>query len=222
VLSFLISPIYVVAQMQQNADGTFNIGTLDGTAKILGKESASVDLTGAAADNRTVTLDADKKTIISSEAEVNALRDDQIATKDSGAAVVDVSSFFKEVQNSNDEVQDEIKKNIEDEIDKALNSIDVRSEDSDADRNLLTEKRIELFRDIDSYFQQENLVNDPDSVIDLNISINNIFKQIEDDLAEENLDGEKAFTFERVTIAETLLAYQKSHAKGSECTTDLW
>jgi len=210
MLSFVVVPISVIAQLQQNDDGSFNIGTIDGTAKILGQESASVDLTKAAIENRTVTLDADKKTIISSEAEVNALQDDQVVTDSGGSAVVNVGLFFKDAQNSKDQAQEDIKKNIESEIEQALKSMDVQSETSGETRDLLVEKRAELFRNIDSYFQQDAAIYSPDSVSELSISINSIFKQIEDGLSGEKTDNNEEFKFETVTLTETLLAYKKT------------
>ena len=184
-------------------------------AQIIDEEINSVDLAKPIQENRAVTLDADKKTIISSEVEVSALQNDQSVSDANGSILVDVSLFFKDSQNSEQEVQETIKNNIENEIEKALKVINEQSESSNITRELLMEKRAEIFETIDNYFQQDNNIEStPESVAKLNTLINDILIQIEEALQKEetNIEGEE-FIFERVTLNETLFAYQDTLQK---------
>jgi 6-pyruvoyl-tetrahydropterin synthase len=181
------------------------------------QNNASIDLVSPTTNSRTVSLDDDKKTIVSSEAEVNTLQKDQTITSSDASVVLDVSTFFKDANFSKDTAHEEIKKNIEKEIQQALNTLDTQLSTSEDTRSFIIEKKAELFTNIDSYFEQDSAITNPDTVSELNISINAIFKKIEEKLAQDELQNkgvnsgeEEPFTFERVTLTETLFAYQKA------------
>jgi len=150
------------------------------------QNNASIDLVSPTTNSRTVSLDGDKKTIVSSEAEVNTLQKDQTITSSDASVVLDVSTFFKDANFSKDTAHEEIKKNIEKEIQQALNTLDTQLNTSEDTRSFIIEKKAELFTNIDSYFEQDSAINNPDTVSELNISINAIFKKLKRSLLKMN------------------------------------